>query len=170
MQQIEFQTKQQEIDILKEKLEANQQKKAKTQKELDKKLKENKRLQDEIRRLQARKAEEQRIAQAQAKNPVLASPVPSGGCLDWLKQAGVSDIQNAYNIIQKESGCSPTASNPISAAHGVCQSLPASKMASYGADYLTNPITQMRWCQDYAISRYGSWANAWAFWQANRWW
>jgi hypothetical protein len=70
----------------------------------------------------------------------------------------------------KESGCNPNARNSSSGAHGVCQSLPANKMASAGADYLTNPVTQFRWCNGYALSRYGSWAAAVSFWQRNHWW
>lgn len=94
----------------------------------------------------------------------------SGSCMDWIRQAGISNPAIAYKIFQKESGCRATASNPSSAAHGVCQSLPANKMATHGSDYMTNPVTQMKWCEDYAIQRYGSWTNAWAFWQANSWW
>ena len=109
------------------------------------------------------------IVKPQAAQPVVAQPV-SGTCSDWMNQAGITDHANAAFIFNKESGCRPNAVNPSSGAHGVCQSLPGSKMASAGADWATNPITQMRWCQSYAISRYGSWANAVAFWRANRWW
>lgn len=93
-------------------------------------------------------------------------------CHQWATQAGIpeNDIPIALMIFQRESGCQPEAVNSSSGATGVCQSLPASKMATAGSDYLTNPITQMRWCHSYAISRYSSWANAKAFWDKNHWW
>ncbi len=54
--------------------------------------------------------------------------------------------------------------------YGLCQSTPAIKMASFGDDWKTNVVTQMKWCHDYAVGRYGSWAAAYEFWTANRWW
>jgi len=97
--------------------------------------------------------------------PVMAATAPTAGsCVDWMQQAGITDMVDASNIFMAESGCRPTATNPSSAAFGVCQSLPGSKMAVSGADWQTNPVTQMRWCDSYAQSRYGGWSNAWAFW------
>lgn len=46
-----------------------------------------------------------------------------------------------------------------SGAYGLCQSLPAGKMASAGTDWATNPITQLKWCYGYALA-YGSVAQA----------
>lgn len=63
---------------------------------------------------------------------------------------------------QRESGWSYTATNPSSGAYGIPQSLPASKMASAGSDWRTNPDTQIRWGLGYIKSRYGSPADAWA--------
>jgi len=57
-----------------------------------------------------------------------------------------------------------------SGAYGLCQALPASKMASAGADYMTNPVTQLRWCASYAAQRYGGWWGAYNFWTTNKWW
>lgn len=34
--------------------------------------------------------------------------------------------------------------------------MPASKMAKYGADYLTSPLTQMRFGLAYIAARYGT--------------
>jgi hypothetical protein len=42
-----------------------------------------------------------------------------------------------------------------SGAYGIGQALPASKMAPYGADYMTNPWTQLRWMIAYVNERYG---------------
>ncbi|MCA9332614.1 DUF348 domain-containing protein [Candidatus Saccharibacteria bacterium] len=54
--------------------------------------------------------------------------------------------------------------------YGLCQATPAGKMASAGADWATNPVTQLRWCSGYAVGRYGSWEAAYNFWSANHWW
>lgn len=43
-----------------------------------------------------------------------------------------------------------------SGAYGIPQALPASKMASHGADYMTNPATQIAWGLDYIQGRYGT--------------
>ncbi len=56
----------------------------------------------------------------------------------------------------------PPPSTPSSGAYGIPQALPADKMASAGADWLTNPITQIRWGISYIQGRYGSPAAAWA--------
>ncbi|MFE7119471.1 transglycosylase SLT domain-containing protein [Streptomyces sp. NPDC057654] len=72
------------------------------------------------------------------------------------------------NIVEHESGWNPTASNP-SGAYGLVQALPASKMASAGADYKTNPETQIKWGLEYMNSTYGSPCAAWSFWQSHNW-
>lgn len=65
----------------------------------------------------------------------------------------------AAEIIAHESGGNPEAENP-SGAYGLPQSLPGSKMASAGADWATNPVTQLRWQLGYADETYGSICNA----------
>jgi uncharacterized protein YabE (DUF348 family) len=55
------------------------------------------------------------------------------------------------------------AENSNQIGYGMCQATPASKMASAGADWRTNPVTQLKWCSQYAIGRYGSWENAQTF-------
>ncbi|WP_242454137.1 lytic transglycosylase domain-containing protein [Bailinhaonella thermotolerans] len=69
----------------------------------------------------------------------------------------------------KESGWNHKAYNPSSGAGGIPQSLPASKMASAGADWRTNPRTQIKWGLGYIGGRYGSPCKAWAHWQARHW-
>lgn len=96
--------------------------------------------------------------------PVVATPQPPPA----VTNCG-SDPYMAY-IYQKESGCRTNAVNASSGAYGICQSLPAGKMASAGADWQTNWETQNRWCISYAISRYGSPQNAYQFWINNHWW
>ena len=44
-----------------------------------------------------------------------------------------------------ESGWRIDADNPSWSAYGIPQALPGSKMSSAGADWATNPVTQIRW-------------------------
>jgi len=54
--------------------------------------------------------------------------------------------------------------------YGLCQSTPAIKMESAGADWRTNAVTQMKWCNSYAMDRYGSWRDAYLAKVAKGWW
>ncbi|MET9619417.1 MULTISPECIES: transglycosylase SLT domain-containing protein [unclassified Streptomyces] len=72
-------------------------------------------------------------------------------------------------IVEHESGWNFTATNSSSGAYGLVQALPASKMASAGSDWKTNPATQIKWGLNYMNERYGSPNAAWSFWQANGW-
>jgi len=114
--------------------------------------------QREQARLEAlRQAEAQKQAQVPqpAQKATLApSIMPTGSCKDWIIQAGVSDVENAYYLIMKESGCNPNAVNKSSGACGIPQALPCSKLGT------SDPVAQIRWMQSYCISRYGSWAGA----------
>ncbi|MGW7239915.1 aggregation-promoting factor C-terminal-like domain-containing protein [Streptomyces sp. NPDC054804] len=73
------------------------------------------------------------------------------------------------NIVSHESGWNYHAVNASSGAYGLFQALPGSKMSSVGADWQTNPATQIKWGLNYMNSRYGSPCQAWSFWQANSW-
>ncbi|MEV5545496.1 transglycosylase SLT domain-containing protein [Streptomyces sp. NPDC052309] len=73
------------------------------------------------------------------------------------------------NIVDHESSWNYKAVNPSSGAYGLFQALPGSKMSSVGADWQTNPATQIKWGLNYMDSRYGSPCEAWSFWQANHW-
>lgn len=99
-------------------------------------------------------AEAQRLANipTQVENtPVVAQ---NGSCMDWIRQAGVTDVQSAYTLIMRESGCNPNAMNASSGACGIPQALPCSKLGT------SDPVAQIRWMQNYCVSRYGSWAGA----------
>jgi hypothetical protein len=65
------------------------------------------------------------------------------------------------SLWQQESGWQYDAENP-SGAYGIPQALPASKMASAGSDYLTDPDTQIRWGLGYISQVYGTPCAAWA--------
>ena len=69
----------------------------------------------------------------------------------------------------RESGWNPYASNAGSGAYGIPQALPASKMASAGADWQTNPATQIRWGLGYIRATYGSPCGAWGHEQGYGW-
>lgn len=99
-------------------------------------------------------------------------PVITGNKADLLLAAGIPVDQHfaADFIISHESTWRITARNSSSGAYGLCQALPGTKMASAGDDWLTNPVTQLKWCNSYAIARYGSWTRAYEIWQLQRWW
>lgn len=73
------------------------------------------------------------------------------------------------NLWYRESGWNHRAVNPTSGAWGIPQSLPASKMRTFGKDYRTNPETQIDWGLDYIKTRYGTPRKAWKFWRAHHW-
>jgi len=76
-------------------------------------------------------------------------------CLDWLWT--------------RESNFEAGATNPQSGAYGIPQSLPAAKMAAAGADWQTNPATQVHWGLGYIAATYGSPCGAWSHEQAAGW-
>lgn len=81
-----------------------------------------------------------------------------------MTQAGVAaaDQQLALAVINGLSGWRyKVTSNTLN----LCDVQPINKMASVGSDYETNPVTQMNWCNRYAISRYGSWQTAYEHFQ-----
>lgn len=68
-----------------------------------------------------------------------------------------------------ESGWNPYAENSSSGAYGIPQSLPAEKMATAGADWQTNPATQIEWGLTYIRDSYGTPCGAWNFKLSNNW-
>ena len=91
-------------------------------------------------------------------------------CMAWMRAAGIPEqnLEEAYNIIWHESKCRYNARNASSGAYGIPQSLPGRKMASAGDDWETNPVTQLKWMNNY-VKRYGGWSGAWEFWQQHKW-
>lgn len=70
---------------------------------------------------------------------------------------------------EKESNWNPSATNPSSGAYGIPQALPGYKMVSAGADWQTNPLTQINWGLSYIIDRYATPCAAWSHSQATDW-
>jgi hypothetical protein len=107
-------------------------------------------------------------------NPATAAEAPASpsGSPKAIAQKMIGDeaqFQCFSKIVSHESGWDVNASNPSSGAYGLVQALPGGKMASAGADWKTNPATQIEWGLDYMKSRYGSPCGAWASWQAKGW-
>lgn len=99
-----------------------------------------------------------------------SSAAPSGSHKHWLRQAGIHGDFDKWNyIINHESGWNPRAKNPGSSAYGIGQALPPSKMASFGSDYMSNPITQLKWMKSYVNDRYGGIDHAYNFWRSHHW-
>ncbi|WP_330304240.1 MULTISPECIES: transglycosylase SLT domain-containing protein [unclassified Streptomyces] len=107
-----------------------------------------------------------------AAAPAQAATTTTGSSAQSIAHQMIPDAAqfNAFSkIVEHESGWNISATNASSGAYGLVQALPGSKMASAGADWKTNPKTQIKWGLDYMNSRYGSPAAAWNFWQANGW-
>ncbi|RAG86646.1 lytic transglycosylase domain-containing protein [Streptacidiphilus pinicola] len=120
----------------------------------------------------AQRAAQQAANRSQQRQPVQqqAPAAPSGSPQEIAAQIVPADQLASFDqIISHESGWNVTATNPSSGAYGLAQALPGSKMASAGADWQTNPATQIRWALSYMDSTYGSPNAAWAFWQAHNW-
>ncbi len=70
-----------------------------------------------------------------------------------------------YNCLvalwNRESGWNVYAHNASSGAYGIPQALPGEKMASAGADWATNPATQIAWGLSYISGRYATPCGAW---------
>ena len=128
-----------------------------------------------------KKAEELRIAQSKQVTSRSGTSVRAATGTKAEYQAYAKNLcintygwtENDFNCLvklwERESNWNPNAHNKSSGAHGIPQSLPASKMASEGDDYYTNGKTQIRWGLKYIKNRYGTPANAWAHSQQKGW-
>ncbi|MGJ9423542.1 lytic transglycosylase domain-containing protein [Aeromicrobium sp. CF3.5] len=120
------------------------------QDEADQAAAEKKKAAEQQKKDDAAAAEKQKIEEARSNPKAVARQLmPEYGfdasqfsCLDSL-WAGESDWDY-------------TATNPSSGAYGIPQSLPATKMATAGDDWQTNPITQIRWGLQYISEAYGT--------------
>ena len=82
---------------------------------------------------------------------------------------GADQFSCLDSLYTRESGWNVSADNPSSSAYGIPQALPGEKMASAGADWATNPVTQIRWGLGYIQDVYGSPCGAWGHSQATGW-
>ncbi|MCR2812709.1 lytic transglycosylase domain-containing protein [Microbacterium sp. zg.Y1090] len=113
-------------------------------------------------------------------SPVYASGGAVGGTSPADAQATAHSMLAGYgwgddqfgclvSLWNKESGWNYQAYNAGSGAFGIPQALPGSKMASAGADWQTNPATQIAWGLGYISGRYGSPCGAWGHSQSVGW-
>ena len=115
-----------------------------------------------------------------APEPVYVAPapvaVPDAGTAQSIAYGmlasygwGEDQFPCLVELWNHESGWRADAHNAGSGAHGIPQALPGSKMASAGADWETNPATQIAWGMGYVSGRYGSPCGAWEAWQSKGW-
>ena len=162
LKQLDIRIKQSEINDLNKQVDELEQSDESNSKQI-------KKLKQQNEELQAKKAEEARIAAEQAKNAVYAqeqvdaSPTPepvveaTGDCASWMAQAGINNAQ-ARDLIQRESGCRVDAINPTSGACGIPQALPCSKLPCTLDN--AGAVCQLKWMKNYVQVRYGGWAGA----------
>lgn len=110
------------------------------------------------------------VKQVEVRGSKAASMQYTGGGskTDWLRASGIPESEWGYVdfIVGRESGWNPNATNPSSGACGLAQALPCSKIGGAGG---YDPVTALRWQHQYVTSRYGGYAQAYAFWSANHW-
>ncbi|MFR9795314.1 transglycosylase SLT domain-containing protein [Streptomyces sp. MS06] len=122
----------------------------------------------------AKEAKERAEAKLAASRSSASFPVQSSYTVSQIQamarqMVSSSQFQCFSSIVSHESSWNYRAVNASSGAYGLFQALPGSKMSSVGADWRTNPATQIKWGLNYMNSRYGSPCAAWSFWQANHW-
>ncbi|MFE9439443.1 transglycosylase SLT domain-containing protein [Streptomyces sp. NPDC006602] len=122
----------------------------------------------------AQAAKERAEAETKASRDSSSFPVQSSYTIAQIQAMAQSMVPSGQwqcfsNIVDHESSWNYRAVNASSGAYGLFQALPGSKMSSVGADWQTNPATQIKWGLNYMDSRYGSPCEAWSFWQANNW-
>ncbi|MBL7260629.1 lytic transglycosylase domain-containing protein [Paractinoplanes lichenicola] len=115
----------------------------------------------------------------EAKGPVpYSGPIPSScneysgsreiGCALMLaKGFPIAEFPCLDKLWKHESGWNYKAENKSSGAYGIPQALPGKKMASAGADWKTNPATQIKWGLGYVKGRYDTPCGAWGYFQNN---
>ncbi|MFM9918696.1 transglycosylase SLT domain-containing protein [Lacisediminihabitans sp. H27-G8] len=105
--------------------------------------------------------------------PAVGTPDPGSAQAighDMVLARGWGEDQFAclVSLFNRESHWNVYAANP-SGAYGIPQALPGSKMASAGADWATNPATQISWGLGYIAARYGTPCGAWGHSQSTGW-
>ena len=63
----------------------------------------------------------------------------------------------------------PSSGDPTTASYGIPQAHPGIKMAAYGSNWRTSPLTQVKWGLWYVTNRYGSACGAYAFKKQHGW-
>ncbi len=108
-------------------------------------------------------------AAARAARNAVRDPRSAARALAAGRGWGAGQFSCLEALWHKESGWRHRATNPSSGAYGIPQALPGGKMSSAGADWRTNPVTQIRWGLGYIADRYGTPCGAWAHSRAHNW-
>jgi len=130
---------------------------------------EKKHLENEKQRLEAEvqaKAEAKRVAAQRVQQAAQSVSVTQRASAAPQGVTGCGSDPDQQFIYQRESGCRTNAINASSGACGLGQALPCGKMGCSLSDW----NCQNNWFTGYMRQRYGSWANARAFWERNLWW
>ena len=91
-----------------------------------------------------------------------AAPPETGSIKDFAYALVISNGwgRDQYSCLvalwTRESNWRWNAYNSSSGSYGIPQALPGAKMAEFGADWQTNPETQVRWGINYIKHRYGA--------------
>ena len=76
---------------------------------------------------------------------------------------------DCINVIwTHESKWNPRAGSPTG-AYGIPQAFPGTKMAAFGSNWRTSPLTQVKWGLWYVEDRYGTACEALSLWQGRGW-
>lgn len=169
---VEYKELDKELDQTKEVKEKSQEEVQKLEEEKQQLEEERKRLE---RELQAKREAQSRIAAASTRvintatatqTASAAAPAPANGA-----RSGCGDNSYAAYIYGQESGgrvtgnCDTTATN-AGGCYGIGQDCNGALRGQCGASY----ACQNAFFNNYALSRYGSWAAAFNFHKANGWW
>jgi hypothetical protein len=106
---------------------------------------------------------------AVSSGSTVSAPAPNPGTAqhtgyEMLPQFGFNQTTQwtcLLNLWNRESGWEYDALNAASGAYGIPQALPGYKMASAGADWQTDPATQIKWGLGYIKQVYGTPCGAW---------
>lgn len=118
--------------------------------------------------LQAKKEAQAKLAsQTRTVQNIAPAVNVTGNKASWLAASGIPQHEWGYvdSIVSRESGWNPNAVNPSSGACGLGQQLPCGKWAGAWNDPVAALVAQY----GYVKARYGGYAQAVAFWQANKW-
>lgn len=112
---------------------------------------------------------EREAARQRAIRDVINNPQAYAKMLAAERGWNSTQFQCLVSLWNRESHWNYRAQNASSGAYGIAQALPGSKMNTVGADWRTNPVTQIKWGLNYISERYGTPCGAWSHSQATGW-
>jgi hypothetical protein len=109
-----------------------------------------------LRHVHPTRQQEPRASRSTYRAPLTGSPQTVAHAMVLRRGWSESEWNCLNTLWTRESGWNTYATNSSSGAYGIPQALPATKMASAGADYRTNPVTQITWGLGYIATTYGT--------------